>query len=59
MAKHSLPSYFSLQSATEQIARVHSKLLHWYIAEQRDLPWRSTNDPYAILEKKKYQVCSY
>src|SRR6266516_234091 len=49
MAKHSLPSYFSLQSATEQIARVHSKLLHWYITEKRDLPWRSTNDPYAIL----------
>jgi A/G-specific adenine glycosylase len=49
MAKHSLSSYFSLQSATEQIAQVHSKLLHWYITEQRDLPWRSTNDPYAIL----------
>jgi A/G-specific adenine glycosylase len=24
-------------------------LLQWYAAEQRDLPWRSTRDPYAIL----------
>jgi A/G-specific adenine glycosylase len=49
MAKHSLPSYFSLQSASEQIARVHSHLLQWYTIEYRDLPWRSTHDPYAIL----------
>jgi len=49
MAKHSLPSYFSLQSASEQIAHVHSHLLQWYTIEYRDLPWRSTHDPYAIL----------
>ena len=49
MAKHPLPLSFSLQPAPEQIARVHSHLLHWYAAEQRDLPWRSTDDPYAIL----------
>ncbi len=49
MAKHSLPSYFSLQSASDQIAQVHSQLLQWYTREYRDLPWRSTHDPYAIL----------
>src|SRR6266436_4025150 len=49
MAKNSLPSFLSLQPAADQIVRVHSELLHWYAAEQRDLPWRSTNDPYAIL----------
>ena len=49
MAKHALPPSVSLQPAPEQIAQVHSHLLHWYAAEQRDLPWRSTDDPYAIL----------
>jgi A/G-specific adenine glycosylase len=49
MAKHALPLSFSLQPAPEQIARVLFHLLHWYDAEQRDLPWRSTSDPYAIL----------
>ena len=24
-------------------------LLRWYAQERRDLPWRRTNDPYAIL----------
>lgn len=33
----------------EHIARVHTLLLRWYASEQRDLPWRSTSDPYAIL----------
>src|SRR6266487_826020 len=49
MAKHSLPSYFSKQSASEQIIQVQSQLLQWYSLEHRDLPWRSTHDPYAIL----------
>ncbi len=40
-------SSFSL--APEQIAQVQTSLLTWYAAEQRDLPWRTTNDPYAIL----------
>ncbi len=40
---------FSFRPAPELIARVHSSLLQWYAAEQRDLPWRSTSDPYAIL----------
>src|SRR5258706_12628999 len=49
MVKQSSLSYFSFQPAPDLIARVHSSLLHWYAAEQRDLPWRTTDDPYAIL----------
>src|SRR6266496_4681285 len=45
MSKVSAP--FSL--APSLIARVHASLLSWYAAEQRDLPWRTTSDPYAIL----------
>src|SRR5438552_1995998 len=33
----------------ENVARVHAQLLQWYEAEQRELPWRMTNDPYAIV----------
>jgi A/G-specific adenine glycosylase len=29
--------------------RVHQQLLSWYAAAGRDLPWRHTRDPYAIL----------
>jgi A/G-specific adenine glycosylase len=49
MAKSSLSSYFSLKPENEQLTRVHSNLLLWYAAKHRDLPWRCTNDPYAIL----------
>jgi len=28
---------------------VHDALLEWYAREHRDLPWRHTSDPYAIL----------
>jgi A/G-specific adenine glycosylase len=28
---------------------VKARLLEWYAAERRDLPWRRTRDPYAIL----------
>jgi A/G-specific adenine glycosylase len=31
-----------------QVAMLHAKLLRWYAAERRDLPWRRTRDPYAI-----------
>src|SRR5579862_2981887 len=49
MAKRSLSTY-SLSSPTpDLLARVHLSLLKWYGAEQRNLPWRSTDDPYAIL----------
>ncbi|MBM4168727.1 MAG: A/G-specific adenine glycosylase [Ignavibacteria bacterium] len=29
--------------------RLHMKILRWYRANGRDLPWRRTNDPYRIL----------
>ncbi|WP_460040087.1 A/G-specific adenine glycosylase [Thermaerobacter litoralis] len=28
---------------------VRSRLIHWYDGHRRDLPWRRTRDPYAIL----------
>ncbi|HEX8969069.1 MAG TPA: A/G-specific adenine glycosylase [Chloroflexota bacterium] len=31
------------------MARVQAALLGWYAREARDLPWRRTRDPYAIL----------
>jgi len=31
------------------LARVQAALLEWFAREGRDLPWRSTRDPYAIL----------
>jgi A/G-specific adenine glycosylase len=49
MAKPPLSSDLSLQPETKQLTRVHSHLLQWYAVEHRDLPWRSTHDPYAIL----------
>src|SRR5437764_15424425 len=49
MAKPSFSSHFSLKLETEQLKRVHAHLLQWYATEHRDLPWRSTHDPYAIL----------
>src|ERR1700704_1868155 len=30
-------------------AEVRSRLLAWYDANRRDLPWRRTRDPYRIL----------
>src|SRR5215469_15175302 len=47
MGKQTLPS--SLRPAPEQLERVHFFLFQWYAAARRDLPWRSTDDPYAIL----------
>jgi A/G-specific adenine glycosylase len=49
MAKSSPSSHFSLKLEYEQLTRIQSCLLQWYAAEHRDLPWRSTRDPYAIL----------
>src|SRR6266487_159677 len=31
------------------VARVQATLLEWYARQARDLPWRRTRDPYAIL----------
>src|SRR5215467_10500214 len=49
MDKPSLSSHFSLKIESEQLTRVHTYLLQWYASEHRDLPWRLTHDPYAIL----------
>lgn len=49
MTQPSCASELYLNPQTEQLKQVHSALLHWYALEQRDLPWRSTHDPYAIL----------
>lgn len=46
----SIPSFStSLSSQSDYSERVHISLLQWYAAEKRDLPWRETSDPYAIL----------
>ena len=49
MSKQVSSTSFSAQPAPAIIARVNSYLLQWYLVEKRDLPWRSTDDPYAIL----------
>jgi A/G-specific adenine glycosylase len=35
--------------ADGQLAAVQARLLEWYRVQGRDLPWRRTRDPYAIL----------
>jgi A/G-specific adenine glycosylase len=32
-----------------RVARIQQRLLDWYATNARDLPWRRTRDPYAIL----------
>src|SRR6266700_1072013 len=49
MNKPTPSSPISFQLAPDFLSQVHTQLLSWYAAEQRDLPWRSTRDPYAIL----------
>src|SRR6266702_806914 len=49
MSKHSPSSHISFEPAPELVVRVHSSFVRWYAAEQRSLPWRSTQDAYAIL----------
>src|ERR1700738_5274031 len=36
------------QRSPSQVAILHDRLLAWYAACRRDLPWRKTRDPYAI-----------
>lgn len=39
----------SAQSIHHRVARaLHARLITWFAANQRDLPWRRTRDPYAI-----------
>src|SRR5689334_18162867 len=49
MARQSLSSQQPVQPAPEHIMRVQLALLTWYASAKRDLPWRATHDPYAIL----------
>jgi A/G-specific adenine glycosylase len=49
MGKRSLPSPILSELTPELAAHVHTDLLQWYNLHQRDLPWRSTSDAYAIL----------
>lgn len=42
-------THFNVNSESELLNQVHTALLQWYALEKRDLPWRSTHDPYAIL----------
>lgn len=35
--------------ATSELRRVRGALLRWYDVARRDLPWRRTRDPYAVL----------
>ena len=48
MSEHPL-SLFSLEPAPRVLEDVQHRLLTWYADEQRELPWRATDDPYAIL----------
>ena len=49
MGKRISSSLLPVQLEPDHLAQVQSSLLNWYAQEQRDLPWRTTSDPYAIL----------
>jgi A/G-specific adenine glycosylase len=38
-----------VESETRLVGQVQGRLLEWYAQHARDLPWRRTRDPYAIL----------
>jgi A/G-specific adenine glycosylase len=38
-----------MQLSKQEIEQFQEKILTWYAQNQRDLPWRSTRDPYRIL----------
>src|SRR6202048_2079542 len=38
-----------MRDHSSRLAAVEELLLAWYAANGRDLPWRHTRDPYAIL----------
>jgi len=42
------PSQPLSEAESAEIRRLRAPLLAWYDANRRDLPWRRTNDPYAI-----------
>ena len=45
----SYPTIAATDVSTEQVADLRQRLLAWYAANGRDLPWRHTRDPYHIL----------
>ena len=48
MARRTIPhDPRDLEQAT--VAELQKGILGWYAANARDLPWRRTTDPYAIL----------
>lgn len=52
MGKRSVSSAGSAGVPTpepDSISSAHVHILAWYLANRRDLPWRATRDPYAIL----------
>src|SRR5689334_19692091 len=49
MRKSVQSSSSSFQLAPDHVTQAQNALLQWYAREQRDLPWRATRDPYAIL----------
>lgn len=49
MTRQSLALNQALLPSAAQCTRVQQGLLAWYATAQRDLPWRATSDPYAIL----------
>lgn len=49
MVKKTPPAPTAFDITPGALAHVHTFLLEWYATEQRDLPWRTTHDPYAIL----------
>jgi A/G-specific adenine glycosylase len=44
-----LDVYFQIVLSPEKVRRFRRSLLHWFRLNARDLPWRRTCDPYAIL----------
>jgi A/G-specific adenine glycosylase len=44
-----LPVVHGTPAGPDRTTQVKTALLGWYAANKRDLPWRSTRDPYAIL----------
>jgi A/G-specific adenine glycosylase len=50
MLAHSMraPSRLPANVSAAQRRALHAALARWFRAEQRDLPWRRTRDPYAI-----------
>lgn len=42
-------AHFPIADDPAEIAAIHDRLIAWYCANRRDLPWRNTRDPYRIL----------